>query len=230
LDTQVFLRKWCSISKPYLIDYAIICAAGCHIESDKIKPFSRQAFDPGQTFEPRKVNLPVARESLLLDLSPIGIANGFTYTFYINPACYRFSRQTRRAISMHRSINSIIAAILLLLSGNAMAVMMDNQIYGHSGYSLNDFDMAIQALQDDISSKKDKKRLKKARRLDRKVERLIYKLDSAMVSGNERKQRKKNKKLNRKETKLLAILADYLPDLDTLLQNDDTFTTNRAPS
>ena len=127
---------------------------------------------------------------------------------------------------MHRSINVIITAILLLLSGNAMAVMMDNQIYGHSGYSLDDLDMAIQALQDEVSGKKDRKRLKKARRLDRKVERLIYKLDSAMVSGNERKQRKKNKKLNRKETKLLAILADYLPDLDTLLQNDDTFTTN----
>ena len=37
---------------------------------------NRQAFEPGQTFEPRKVNLPVARESLLLDLSPIGIING----------------------------------------------------------------------------------------------------------------------------------------------------------
>jgi hypothetical protein len=42
----------------------------------------------------------------------------------------------------------------------------------------------------------------------------------------QRKLRKKNKKLNRKETKLLAILADYLQDLDALLQNDDTFTTN----
>jgi len=42
---------------------------------------NRQAFNPGPTFEPCKVNLPVARESLLLDLSPIGIANGFTYTF-----------------------------------------------------------------------------------------------------------------------------------------------------
>jgi hypothetical protein len=73
---------------------------------------------------------------------------------------------------MHRPINSMIAVILLLRSGNAMAIMMDNQIYGHSGYSLNDFDMAIQALQDEISGKKDTKRLKKARRLDRKIERL----------------------------------------------------------
>ncbi|MDH3889361.1 MAG: PEP-CTERM sorting domain-containing protein [Gammaproteobacteria bacterium] len=127
---------------------------------------------------------------------------------------------------MHRSINVIITAILLLLSGNAMAVMMDNQIYGHSGYSLDDLDMAIQALQDEVSGKKDRKRLKKARRLDRKVERLVYKLDSAILSGKERKIRKKNRKLNRKENKLLAILADYLPDLDTLLQNDDIFTTN----
>ena len=56
---------------------------------------------------------------------------------------------------MHKPIYTIVTAILLLLSGNANAVMMDSQIYGHSGYSLNDFDMAIQALQDDISGKKD---------------------------------------------------------------------------
>ena len=126
---------------------------------------------------------------------------------------------------MHKPIYTIVTAILLLLSGNANAVMMDSHIYGHSGYSLNDFDMAIQALQNEISGKKGKKRLKKARRLDRKVERLVYKLDDAMISGNEKKQHRKNKKLNRKETRLLAILADYLPDLNALLQNDETFTT-----
>ena len=127
---------------------------------------------------------------------------------------------------MNKPINAIVAAILLLLSGNAMAIMMNNQIYGNSGYSLDDIDVAIWALQDDVSSKRDKKRLKKARRLDRKVERLIYKVDSAMASGNEKKLRRKNKKLNRKEAKLLAILADYLPNLDELLQNGDMFTTN----
>ena len=146
--------------------------------------------------------------------------------FYINPFATGVSRRNTREKSMHRSINVIITAILLLLSGNAMAVMMDNQIYGHSGYSLDDLDMAIQALQDEVSGKKDRKRLKKARRLDRKVERLVYKLDSAILSGKEGKISKKNRKLNRKESKLLAILADYLPDLETLLQNDDIFTTS----
>jgi len=127
---------------------------------------------------------------------------------------------------MNRSINAIVAATLLLLSGNAMAIMIDDQLYGNSGYSLNDIDVAIQALQDDVSSKKDKKRLKKARKLDRKIERLVGKMDSAMVSGKEKKLRKKSKKLNRKEGKLLALLADYLPNLGELLQNGDVFTTN----
>ena len=84
---------------------------------------------------------------------------------------------------MNRLINAIVAATLLLLSGNAMAVMMNDQLYGSSAYSLDDIDVAIQALQDDVSSRKDKKRLKKARRLDRKIERLVYKVDSAIVSG-----------------------------------------------
>lgn len=127
---------------------------------------------------------------------------------------------------MNRLITAIAAASLLLLSGNAMAIMMNDQLYGNSAYSLNDIDVAIRALQDDVSSRKDKKRLKKARRLDRKIERLAYKVDSAIVSGNEKKLRKKSKKLKRKEVKLLAILADYLPDLDELLQNGDVFTTN----
>jgi hypothetical protein len=51
-------------------------------------------------------------------------------------------------------------------------------------------------------------------------------MDKAMVSGNEKKLRKKTRKLNRKETKLLAILADYLPDLDELLQDGNLPTTN----
>lgn len=120
---------------------------------------------------------------------------------------------------MHRPIKAIIAASLLVLSGNAAAIMMNDQIYGSSGYSLNDIDVAIQAFREEASGKKDRKRLKKARRLDRKVERLVYKVDSAMVSGKEKKLRNKNRKLSRKEAKLLAILADYLPDLDDLLQN-----------
>ena len=49
-----------------------------------------------------------------------------------------------------------------------------------------------------------------------------------MVSGNDRKLRKKNKKLNKKEAKLLAILADYLPDLDELLQNDSMLTISNT--
>lgn len=127
---------------------------------------------------------------------------------------------------MNRPINAIVAASLLLLSGNAMAIMINDQLYGNSAYSLNDIDVAIQALQDDVSSKKDKKRLKKARKLERKIGRLVYKVDSAMVSGNEKKLRKKGRKLNRKEMKLLALLADYLPNLDELLQNGGVFTTN----
>jgi hypothetical protein len=130
---------------------------------------------------------------------------------------------------MYRQINTIIAAILLLLSGNAMAVMMDSQLYGSSGYSLNDFDVAIQALQDEVFSRKDKRRLKKARRFDTRIEKLIYKVDSAMAAGKENKLRRKNKQLNRKEAKLLAILSDYLPDLNELLQNDDVFTTDIPP-
>lgn len=127
---------------------------------------------------------------------------------------------------MNRPINAIVAAGLLLLSGNAMAIMINDQLYGNSAYSLNDIDVAIQALQDDVSSKKDKKRLKKARKLERKIGRLVYKVDSAMVSGNEKKLRKKGRKLNRKEMKLLVLLADYLPNLDELLQNGGVFTTN----
>jgi hypothetical protein len=130
---------------------------------------------------------------------------------------------------MCRQINTIVAATLLLLSGNATAVMMDSQLYGSSGYSLNDFDVAIQALQDEVSSRKDKKRLKKARRFDSRIEKLIYKVDSAMVAGKEKKVNRKNKQLNRKEAKLLAILSDYLPDLNELLQNDDVFTTDIPP-
>ena len=85
---------------------------------------------------------------------------------------------------MNRPITAIAAASLLLLSGNAMAVMMNDQLYGNSAYSLHDIDVAIQALQDDVSSKRDRKRLKKARKLDRKIERLVYKVDGAMFSGN----------------------------------------------
>jgi hypothetical protein len=120
---------------------------------------------------------------------------------------------------MNRLIKAIVAASLLVLSGNAAAILMNDQIYGSSGYSLHDIDVAIQAFKDDISGKKDRKRLKKAYKLDRKVERLVYKVDSAIVSGNDRKLRKKNKKLIKKEAKLLAILAAYLPNLDELLQN-----------
>ena len=127
---------------------------------------------------------------------------------------------------MNRLINAIVAATLLLLSGNAMAVMVNDQLYGSSAYSLDDIEVAIQALQDDVSSRKDKKRLKKARRLDRKIERLVYKVDSAIVSGKEKKLRKKSKKLKRKEVKLLALLDGYLPNLDELLQNGNVFTTN----
>ena len=127
---------------------------------------------------------------------------------------------------MNRPIKAIVAASLLVLSGNATAIIMNDQIYGSSGYSLNDIDAGIQAFQDDVSGKRDRKRLKKARKLDRKVERLIYKINSIMDSGNNRKLLKKNRKLNRKEAKLLAILADYLPNLDELLQNDSILTTS----
>ena len=127
---------------------------------------------------------------------------------------------------MNRPTKAIVAASLLVLSGNAAAIIMNDQIYGSSGYSLNDIDAGIQAFQDDVSGKRDRKRLKKARKLDRKVERLVYKLESIMASGNNKKLLKKNKKLNRKEAKLLAILADYLPNLDELLQNDSIPTTS----
>jgi hypothetical protein len=127
---------------------------------------------------------------------------------------------------MNRLIKAIVAASLLVLSGNAAAILMNNQIYGSSGYSLNDIDVGIQAFQDDVSGKRARKRLKKARRLDRKVERLVYKVESAMVSGNDRKLSKKNKKLNRKEAKLLAILADYLPNLDEFQQDGSILTTS----
>jgi len=129
---------------------------------------------------------------------------------------------------MNRPIKAIVAASLLVLSGNAAAIMMNDQIYGSSGYSLADIDAGIQAFQDDASGKRDRKRLKKARKLDRKVERLVYKVDSAMVSGNDKKLRKKNKKLNRKEAKLLALLADYLPNLDQLMQNGSMLTISNT--
>jgi len=127
---------------------------------------------------------------------------------------------------MNRSIKVIVTASLLALSGNAAAIIMNNQIYGSSSYSLNDIDAGIQAFQDDVSDKRDRKRLKKARKLDRKVERLIYKMDSIMASGDDGKLLKKNRKTSRKEAKLLAILADYLPNLDELLQNGNMLTTS----
>jgi len=129
---------------------------------------------------------------------------------------------------MNRPIKAIVAASLLVLSGNASAIIMNDQLYGSSGYTLNDIDLGIQAFQDDASGKRDRKRLKKARKLDRKVERLIYKVDSAMLSGNDKKLRKKNKKLNRKEAKLLAILAGYLPNLDELLQHGSMLTISNT--
>ena len=113
----------------------------------------------------------------------------------------------------------MVAASLLVLSGNAAAIMMHDQLYGNSGYSLHDIDVAIQAFKDNISVKKDRKRLKKAYRLDRKVGKLIDKVDSARLSGKERKLRNKTRKLTKKEAKLLAILDGYLPNLDELLQD-----------
>jgi len=79
-----------------------------------------------------------------------------------------------------------VAASLLLLSCNATAIMMNDHIYGSSGYSLNDIDAGIQDFQDNASGKKDRRHLKKARRLDRHVERLVYKVDNAMDFGNDR--------------------------------------------
>ena len=44
---------------------------------------------------------------------------------------------------MNRLIKAIVAASLLVLSGNAAAILMNDQIYGSSGYSLNDIDKDI---------------------------------------------------------------------------------------
>jgi len=141
---------------------------------------------------------------------------------------------------MHTPIKIIVAASLLLLSGNAAAIMISNQLYGSSGYSLNDIDVAILAFQDNISGRKafqenisvrkdkrrlkktirkDNRRLKKAIRLDRKIKQLAGKIDRAMLSDKIRKAQRKNKRLGRKEAKMLAILADYLPELDKFMQN-----------
>jgi len=120
---------------------------------------------------------------------------------------------------MKKLIKAMVAASLLVLSGNATAIMMHDQLYGNSGYSLDDIDVAIQAFKDNISGKKDRKRLKKAYRLDRKIGKLIDKVDSARLSGKERKLRNKTRKLTKKEAKLLAILDGYLPNLDELLQD-----------
>lgn len=130
---------------------------------------------------------------------------------------------------MNNLISAIIAATLLMLSGNAAAVMMNEQLYGNSGYSLSDFDMAIQDFEDEVSGKKSKKRLKKALKLDRKIERLIYKIDDAIASNKERKLKRKNRKLAKKEAKLLDILAGYLPTLDELEQNGGILSTNIPP-
>jgi len=129
---------------------------------------------------------------------------------------------------MNRPIKAIVAASLLVLSGNAAAIKVNDQIYGSSGYSLDDIDAGIQAFQDNASGKRDRKHLKKARKLDRKIERLVYKMDNIMASGNDRKLARKNRKLNRKEMKLLAILADYLPSLDELLQHGSMPTTGNT--
>ena len=67
-----------------------------------------------------------------------------------------------RCEPMNNLISAIFAAPLLLLSGNAAAVMMNDQLYGNSGYSLSHFDTAIQAFEEEVSGKKSKKRLKKA--------------------------------------------------------------------
>jgi hypothetical protein len=130
---------------------------------------------------------------------------------------------------MKKLIKAMLAASLLVLSGNAAAIMMNDQLYGSSGYSLHDIDVAIQAFKDNISGKKDRKRLKKAYRLDRKVGRLIDKVDSARLSGKERKLRNKNRKLTKKEAKLLAILDGYLPNLDELLQDGSLLINSDIP-
>jgi len=133
---------------------------------------------------------------------------------------------------MHTPIKIIVVASLLLLSGNAAAIIMNDNLYGSSAYSLDDIHVGIQAFQDDVSSRKEKRRLKKALRLDRKIEKLIDKIDEAMLSDKIRKMQRKNRKLGRKEVKLLAILAGYLPDLDDLdefLQNGDMPTAGDFP-
>lgn len=130
---------------------------------------------------------------------------------------------------MHKPIKAIVAASLLLLSGNAAAIMMNDQLYGRSAYSLHDIDMSIQFFRDDVSSRKDRRNLKRAIRLDRRIERLINKTDSAIVSNNSRKMRRISKRLTRKERKLLAILADYLPSLDALLLNGSMLPAGNIP-
>src|SRR5210317_793536 len=113
---------------------------------------------------------------------------------------------------MNRLINTIFGVGLLALSGNAAAIMIDEQVYGVSNYTLPEIDQAIEAFREDVSSKREKKLLKKALKLDRKVAKLGNKLDLAAATGEGKRLDKKSKKLTKKERKLLAILADYLPE------------------
>ena len=108
---------------------------------------------------------------------------------------------------MNKLIKTIFGVGLLALTGNAAAIMIDEQVYGMSSYTLPEIDQAIEVFREEVSTKREKKLLKKSQKFDNKVEKLGNKLAQAAANGNS----KKLKKLIKKEKKLLAILADYLP-------------------
>ena len=77
---------------------------------------------------------------------------------------------------MNKWIRAFCAAGLLALSGNAAAIMIDDRVYGISGYSLTDIDHAIQAYEDQTFAGTNGNHRKPQHNFDQKIK-LLYKLD-----------------------------------------------------
>ena len=112
---------------------------------------------------------------------------------------------------MNRTLRAIFGAGLLALSGNAAAILLNNHHYGISDYRLEDIDLAIEALASQATSKADHKNLKNVYRLDQQLGLLADMLYQAETGGMADKLSEDTRKLLRRETRLLNILAGFLP-------------------
>ena len=112
---------------------------------------------------------------------------------------------------MNRTLRTIFGAGLLALSGSAAAILVNNHHYGISDYRLEDIDLAIEALASQATSKADHKNLKNVYRLDQQLGLLADMLYQAETGGMADNLSEDTRKLVRRETRLLNILAGFLP-------------------